>query len=84
MGLFSRKRKDPVSSASAGPGAGETMPLEVFEGRPLAAALTDVERDRITAGLQRVEEQGVDVDDLESIGAGLDAARRRSLTNPAD
>ncbi len=84
MGLFSRKSKDPAPSASAGSGTGETMPLEIFEGRPVAAALTDVERDRITAGLQRVEEQGVDVDDLESIGAGLDAARQRSLTDPAD
>ena len=87
MGLFSRKRqdagaRDDTADRSSGIAADGTIPLEVFEGRPVTSPLTDVERQRIADGLARLVERGVDVDDLDSIGAGFDAARARWLADP--
>lgn len=42
--------------------------------RPESRRLTDEERETVRAGLAALEADGVDVDDLTSIGAGLDRA----------
>lgn len=86
MGLFSRKGKDDSAAptdvtdgvvdgsddgdASDGDEAGHT-------GRPVAAPLGDAERSRIEAALQHASAEGVDVDDVASIGAHFDTAYRR-------
>jgi hypothetical protein len=41
---------------------------------PVTRKVGDEERDRVAAGLAAVQEEGVDVDDLASIGAGFDRA----------
>lgn len=97
MGLFSRKGKDSDRASGQDADAGGMsdragggsngaddglMALEPFEGRPIASALTDAETARIAAGLRRLEERGVDIDDLDSISAGFDAARTRWLADP--
>jgi hypothetical protein len=48
-----------------------------FTGRPVSEPLGDPERGRIAAALARAEADGVDVDDLASIGAHYDAAYDR-------
>ncbi len=83
MGLFSRKSKDSVveDTGSAAdvpdgpdlPDPGDTLASD-FSGRPVANAVGDEERRRIADGLARAAAAGVDVDDLESIGAHYDEA----------
>lgn len=77
MGLFSRRPKDtpqretaPVPSQRpelVGPELGD-------DGRPVSAALTPAERERISRALTALAERGVDVDDLAALGAAYDAA----------
>lgn len=62
MGLFSRRQRSRADDAAA--------PLH--EGKPVSAPLTERERDRIRAGLGRLADKGIDVDDLAAIGAGYD------------
>jgi hypothetical protein len=52
-----------------GDAAPQDLPL-----RPESRKVGDEERARVAAGLEAVRAEGVDVDDLASIGAGLDRA----------
>lgn len=87
MGLFSRKDKhkdtggDPPDAATA-TATDETIPLEAFDGRPIATPLKDADRERLAAGLRRLEDRGIDIEDLDAIGAGYDTARERWLADP--
>jgi hypothetical protein len=85
MGLFSRKGKDDTGAPTdAAPGGDETDGADPaddgsgadFTGRPVAQPLGDEERARIAAALEHAAAEGVDVDDLASIGAHYDAAFR--------
>ncbi|KRF47307.1 hypothetical protein ASH01_21735 [Terrabacter sp. Soil811] len=81
MGLFSRKGKDDTDEpAGLEPGVGED-PDDALSpdvtGRPVAVPLGDEERDRIASALEHAAAEGVDVDDLASIGAHYDTAYRR-------
>lgn len=80
----SRDSRGSSDSSDSGDAAevGGSIPTEHVEGRPVAEPLTDAERGRIADGLAKLAERGVDVDDLQSIGAGFDAARTRWLANP--
>jgi hypothetical protein len=81
MGLFSRRTKDddativdpdtpPDVETEDGPGLDPT-------GRPVAHPLGDAERARVDAALEHAAAEGVDVDDLASIGSHYDEAFRR-------
>ncbi|CCH76524.1 hypothetical protein BN12_130063 [Nostocoides japonicum T1-X7] len=88
MALFSRRRgggdrtaaespsplttlaEDTTSSAFAGDVEDDGRPQ-----RPDTAPIGDSERARIDAALQRLEGDGVDVDDLAALGAAYDRAR---------
>ncbi len=84
MGLFSRKGKDDADRNFAeelGSGTSEgddDLVTEGHVGRPVSRRLDEQERARIEAGVQRLVELGVDVDDIDSIGAAYDAALTRS------
>jgi hypothetical protein len=56
-------------SSAAGFGLGDDVPLT-----PVVEGVPEQEQARIDAALGELEAAGVDVDDLTSIGAGLDAA----------
>jgi hypothetical protein len=82
MGLFSKKNKDeaapPSEPPSAEPVDAGVDPLDPdFTGRPVTSSLGDDERDRIAAALAHAADEGVDVDDLASIGSHYDEALRR-------
>ena len=84
MGLFSRKGKDdagePADAPSPDPvdeAEGDGGPGPDFTGRPVSEPLGEAERHRIAAALDRAAAEGVDVDDLQSIGTHYDAAFRR-------
>jgi len=81
MGLFSRKGRDDTTEPTDATPAVEDDTDDVlspdFTGRPVVHPLGDDERSRIAAALERADGEGVDVDDLESIGAHYDAAFRR-------
>ncbi|MEO7068882.1 MAG: DUF3806 domain-containing protein [Nostocoides sp.] len=83
MGLFSRRSRgdaiDPDADVTAAPGA--VAGLDAYDGpddgrplRPDSEPPGEVELSRIAAGLARLAEQGVDVDDLARLGAAYDAA----------
>jgi hypothetical protein len=84
MGLFSRKGKDDTGEpADSAPtvddetdDADDALAAD-FTGRPVAVPLGDEERARITSALEHATSDGVDVDDLASIGAHYDEAYRR-------
>ena len=57
------------SSSAAGFGLGDEVPLT-----PVVESVPEPEQARIATALVELEAVGVDVDDLASIGAGLDAA----------
>ncbi|MBC9822659.1 DUF3806 domain-containing protein [Terrabacter sp. MAHUQ-38] len=82
MGLFSKKNKDdaapPSEPASVDPvdDGGDTLGPD-HTGRPVANPLGDAERDRIATALAHAADEGVDVDDLDSIGAHYDEALRQ-------
>ena len=84
MGLFSRKGKDDTAEpADATAVAESTRPRATTRwpptspGGPVASPLGDDERARIAAALEHAAAEGVDVDDLASIGSHYDAAYRR-------
>jgi hypothetical protein len=81
MGLFSRKGKaDTGEPADAAPTVEEDADDSLAAdstGRPVAVPLGDEERARITSALEHAANDGVDVDDLASIGTHYDAAYRR-------
>jgi hypothetical protein len=86
MGLFSRKSKDvavdaePDGSADL-PDPDDTL-VSDFTGRPVANPVGDDDRARIAAALDRAGAAGVDVDDLDSIGAHFDEAYLRFVADP--
>ena len=79
MAWFGRRRDDddavpePEAEERTLPSAGDTLDPNATL-RPLVDPLGDVERGRITAALDGLAADGVHVDDLASIGAGLDRA----------
>lgn len=82
MGLFSRKGRSE-SAADAEPVVNQVdseesaeVPDAAFTGRPVAQPLGADERDRIERALGQAAADGVDVDDLASIGAHYDDAYR--------
>src|SRR6476646_252624 len=84
MGLFSRKGKDDSAEPSDATAVAELEAAEGddtltsdFTGRPVANPLGDGERGRIATALEHAAAEGVDVDDLSSIGSHYDAAYRR-------
>ena len=90
MAWFGR-RKDEDDSASAVPDAadpaadaGATLVSDGESLRPNVAGIGEEERARIDAALEALAAEGVDVDDLDSLGAGLDAAYRRWESAPED
>ena len=81
MAWFGRGRDDSAAEVPEVPEAGErTLPdagdtLDPGASlRPLVDPLGDGERGRITAALESLTAEGVDVDDLDSLSAGLDRA----------
>jgi hypothetical protein len=80
MGLFSRKDKDKDTAAvDAVPDPAEDDALVAdLPDRPLTRPLDEAERARIAVALQTASAEGVDVDDLESIGSHYDEAFRRA------
>lgn len=80
MGLFSRRSRD--DAADPDEGATETVaepaaydgPDDGRPQRPDSEPPGEEDRARIAAGLARLDELGVDVDDLASLGAAYDAA----------
>src|SRR5215217_8230283 len=82
MGLFSRKGKDdsvaPPDASPAADGADDDDALASdFSGRPVTVPLGDEERARIATALERAAAEGVEVDDLASIGSHYDTAYQR-------
>lgn len=84
MGLFSRKGKDDDAMPTDAAAVAELDPAEAddgsapdFTGRPVARPLEEQERARIATALEHAAAEGVDVDDLASIGAHYDTAFRR-------
>ena len=80
MAWFGRRRDEddaapevPVEDERTLPDAGDSLDPNASL-RPLVDPLGDDERARIRAALESLTEDGVDVDDLDSIGAGLDRA----------
>lgn len=69
MGLFRRDR-----SASTPPPDAPDEPVEEAPETITATGLRAADQERISDGLARLEADGVDVDDLESLGAAFDAA----------
>ncbi len=86
MGLFSRKGKGKDADVDAD---AEGLPDDVDDGavaslpdRPQSRPLDAADRERIEAALARASAEGVDVDDLDSIGAHYDDAYRRAAADP--
>ncbi len=80
MGLFSRKGKDDADrdlaeAVGSGTSQGDDdLVTDGHTGRPVSRRLDEQERARIEAGVQRLVDLGIDVDDLDAIGAAYDAA----------
>ena len=90
MAWFGRRRDDadaevpePQVPERTLPEAGDTLDPGASL-RPLVDPLGDAERSRITAALDSLAAEGVDVDDLASLGAGLDRAYAGWSTAPED
>jgi hypothetical protein len=79
MAWFGRRREDddavaePQVEERTLPDAGDSLDPNASL-RPLVDPLGDAERARIGAALEELAAEGVDVDDLTSLGAGLDRA----------
>ena len=74
MAWFGRRRDDapveePQPVAEQAGGLDDEAALQT-----VVARIGPAEQERITAAVAAVEAEGVDVDDVESIGAGLDRA----------
>jgi hypothetical protein len=85
MGLFSRKSKDSAveeTDTSTDLSDPSDVLASDFTGRPVSNPLSEDERQRIAAGLDRAAAAGVDVDDLESIGSHFDEAYRAHAADP--
>ncbi len=84
MGLFSRKgRNDADRDLAEDVGSGtsegdDNLVTEGHTGRPVSRHLDEQEQARIEAGVQRLQELGIDIDDVEAIGSAYDAALARS------
>ena len=84
MAWFGRRRDDaaePEEAADASPtldlsAAGDTLADDGAALRPVVAPLGEDERNRIAGALEALAADGVDVDDLNSLSDGLDAAYR--------
>jgi hypothetical protein len=83
MGLFSRKDKESVADAAleADDVDGDDLIADLPE-RPTARPLEDAERERIAAGIEAAQAEGVDIDDLASIASHYDDAYRRATADP--
>jgi Domain of unknown function (DUF3806) len=83
MGLFSRKDKEPAAVDDVPEAASDDGGLATdLPDRPSARPLDDAERARINAALEAASAEGVEVDDLESIGSHYDEAFRRASEEP--
>lgn len=93
MAWFGRRRDEraePDDAAEAGEAsatldlsaAGATLLDDGESLRPVVAPIGAEERGRIDAALAALAEEGVDVDDLDSLSAGLDAAYRAWEQSP--
>ena len=81
MAWFGRGRDDSAAEVPEVPEAGERQLPAAGDTRdpgaarrPLVVPLGDGERGRIAAALESLTAEGVDVDDLDSLSAGLDRA----------
>jgi hypothetical protein len=89
MAWFGRRRDDddampePQAEERTLPDAGDSLDPNASL-RPLVDPLGDDERARIRAALESLTEDGVDVDDLASLGAGLDRAYAAWAAAPED
>lgn len=86
MGLFTRKSRpepaEPVWSQRAPTEPDETVP-EDQDATPASEPLGQAEQDRVAAAVQKLQEQGVDIDDLDSLSTGLDTAYAQWATTRA-
>jgi hypothetical protein len=73
MGLFRRKRTEPTLPEPSLSEPADDTPAESITASPLGPN----ERARIETALARLAADGVDVDDLDSLGAAFDAALDR-------
>jgi hypothetical protein len=78
MGLFSRKDKDAAALEVEPDLTGDDDLVADLPDRPVARPLDDAERARFAAAHEAASAEGVDVDDLESIGSHYDEAFRRA------
>ena len=89
MAWFGRRRDDddaapePEVEERTLPDAGDSLDPNASL-RPLVDPLGDVERERISTALEGLAAEGVDVDDLASLGAGLDRAYAAWAASPED
>jgi hypothetical protein len=87
---FGRRRDDDVAPEVDEPGsldlaqAGADLANDVGTLQPVVQPIGEAERSRITSALEALAADGVDVDDLDSISAGLDAAYRAWESGPED
>ena len=97
MGLFGRRRSEDRSDGSGGPsGSGapaspeldpRVADIEEDDGRilrPTTAPVGPEDLARIATGIAALREEGVDVDDLLSIGGGYDRAYAAWVAAPVD
>ena len=88
MAWFGRRGRDdaapPEPESPAPEQVGEGLVSDGESLRPVVAAVGDTERARITAALDALAADGVDVDDLDALGAGLDAAYQQWVSAPED
>ena len=84
MGLFSRKGKDALEDTAGGGPVDDSDDglVPALPDRPVSRPLDDAERARIAAALEQASAEGVDVDDLESIGSHSDEAYRHASADP--
>jgi hypothetical protein len=88
MPWFGRKRGAEVEevedTTSEPAGAGADLVSDASTLQPVVEKVGESDRARIAAALEALAAEGVDVEDLASIGAGLDAAYRAWDSAPED
>jgi hypothetical protein len=95
MAWFGRRRDDAGARETGSHRAGSQVPERTLPDagdtldpgaslRPFVDPLGDAERARITAALEALAAEGVDVDDLGSLGDGLDRAYAAWTAAPED
>jgi hypothetical protein len=87
MAWFGRRKDDEETSPPPSPSqpAPEVPDGLVSDGeslRPVVASIGEPEQSRITAALESLAAEGVDIDDLESLGSALDAAYLQWMQAP--